>query len=161
MHAYIVPSHASDTGTRRDPPSDTRTITHRHQRNSRQLTDSREYTGTYSPANALQQTATHASTAQRHPQRPADRPTHKGTRTRTSRTRAPTSQPAQHPSTPYPDLPNPARERHATTDVPAARPVITHRRDRRRPSLETSRRTLPVELQHTIRTQCNGYSRLG
>ena len=38
-HAYTVPSHASDTGTRRDPPSDARTITHRHQRNGRQLTD--------------------------------------------------------------------------------------------------------------------------
>ena len=156
MHAYIVPSHASDTGTRRDPPSDTRTITHRHQRNSRQLTDSREYTGTYSPANALQQTATHASTAQRHPQRPADRPTHKGTRTRASRTRAPTPpQPAspapQHPEPPYPSRAHPRHHRRplSTPGHPSSprQPPPEHRDQP--PNLPRRAATHPTHTSHT------------
>ena len=47
-----TPSHASDTGTHRDPPSDMRTITHR----SRRLANWHEYAETFSHANTLQQT---------------------------------------------------------------------------------------------------------
>ena len=79
VHAHIAPSHASDTGTRRDPPSDARAITHRHNQVQQRATHRlREYAGTFSPANASQLTPACASTAQHHPQHPANRPKHKG-----------------------------------------------------------------------------------
>ena len=134
MHAHIAPSHASDTGTRRDPPSDARTITHRHQCNSKRLTDyastrgpSVPLTRRNKPPHAPQPLSTAHST-------PLTGPNTKGTRARKRTTHAPTPPQPASPCTPHPDPPNPSR----------ARPRH-HRRPRSTPGHPSSPRQPPPE----------------
>ena len=145
-----TPSHASDTGTHRDPPSDMRTITHR----SRRLANWHEYAETFSPANTLQQTTPRSpprAAPPTAPRQPAQTQGH--ARTQAHNARAHTTSAGQPPAPRTPTYPTPHESARAPIVVPAARQAIPRRRDGRRPSLETSRRTIPAELQHPIRTQ--------
>ena len=122
-HAYTVPSHASDTGTRRDPPSDARTITHRHQRNGRQLTD---YACTRGPSVPLTRRNTPPHTPQQLSAAHSTPLTGPHTRARAHARAERARPPASQPNTPAPRTALPrTRPQHA--DRPVASPRTSPR----------------------------------